>query len=76
MHTMPASDCTDWEAFCQLLRTKFGRIDPDAEFWDQLHDLKQGTMTVAQYVHKIQYCFNGSVELPVSDSEKIERFMA
>ena len=32
-----------------LLRTRFGCIDPDAEtnLWDQLHDLKQGTMTVA-----------------------------
>ena len=44
--------------------------------WDQLRDLKQGTMTAAQYVHKVQYCFNGFIELPSSDGEKIERFMA
>ena len=47
----------------------------DAEFWDQLRDL-QGTMTAAQYVHKMQYCFNGIVELPLSDGKTIERFMA
>ena len=33
-------------------------------------------MTVAQYVHKMQYCFSGIVELPLCDGEKIERFMA
>ena len=31
-------------------------------------------MTAAQYVHKMQHCFNGIVELPLSDGEKIERF--
>ena len=29
----------------------------------------------AQYVHKMQYCFNGITELPVSAGEKIQRFM-
>ena len=40
MQTMSASDRTDWSAFCELLGTRFGCIDPDSEFWDQLRDLK------------------------------------
>jgi len=58
-----------------LLGIRFGQIDPDTEFWDQLKDLKQGSLPVAQFVHKMQYCFNGITELPVSAGEKIQRFM-
>ncbi|DBA82445.1 TPA: hypothetical protein ACH3X2_000680 [Trebouxia sp. C0005] len=76
MATMPVSDCSDWPKFCALLSIRFGQIDPDAEFWDQLRDLKQGVLSAAEYVHKMRYCFNGIIELPLSDGEKIERFMS
>ncbi|DBA99087.1 TPA: hypothetical protein ACH3X1_014221 [Trebouxia sp. C0004] len=48
---------------------------PDTELWDQLKDLKQGSLPVAQCVHKMQYCFNGINELPISAGEKLQRFM-
>ncbi len=74
MHALPKIERT-WATFCALLGTRFGQIDPDTEFWDQLKDLKQGLLPAAQYVHKMQYCFNGITELPVSAGEKIQRFM-
>ncbi|DBB16672.1 TPA: hypothetical protein ACH3X3_014920 [Trebouxia sp. C0006] len=74
MHALPKIERT-WATFCALLGTRFGQIDPDTEFWDQLKDLKQGSLHAAQYVHKMQYCFNGITELPVSAGEKIQRFM-
>ena len=62
MHTvaqnLPVVDQT-WLKFCELLRVRFGTIDPDAEFWDSLRDLKQGTLTAAEYAHKMRHCFNG-----------------
>ena len=58
MRTMPESDGSDWPKFCALLSIRFGQIDPDAEFWDQLCNLKQGVLSVAEYVHKMRYCFN------------------
>ena len=72
---LPMSQQNDWSHFCALLSTRFGQIDPDAEFWDQLEDLKQGSMTASEYVHKMRYCFNGITELPSSDGEKIHRFL-
>jgi len=74
MHALPATERT-WAAFCALLGTRFGQIDPDIEFWDQLKDLKQGSLPAAQSVHKMHYCLNGITELPVSAGEKIQRFM-
>ena len=74
MHALPKTERT-WATFCALLGTRFGQIDPDTEVWDQLKDLKQGSLPAAQYVHKMQYCFNGITELPVSAGEKIQRFM-
>ena len=74
MHALPATE-RSWATFCALLGLRFGQIDPDTEFWDQLKDLKQGSLPVAQFVHKMQYCFNGITELPVSAGEKIQRFM-
>ena len=74
MQSMPDGKRTDWETFCACLNARFGCIDPDADFWDQLRDLKQRDMTVAQYVNKMQYCFNGITVLPLSAGEKIERF--
>ncbi|DBA72295.1 TPA: hypothetical protein ACH3X2_010540 [Trebouxia sp. C0005] len=76
MRTMPDSDCSDWPKLCALLSIRFGQIDPDTEFWDQLRDLKQGMLPAAEYVHKMRYCFNGIIELPLSDGEKVERFMS
>ncbi len=69
MHALPATECT-WATFCALLGTRFGQIDPDTEFWDQLKDLKQGSLPAAQYVRKMKYCFNGITELPVSAGDK------
>jgi len=74
MHALPAIERT-WARFCALLGTRFGQIDPDTEFWDQLKDLKQGSLPAAQYVHKMQYCFNGITELPISAGERIQQFM-
>ena len=62
MHALPAIERT-WARFCALLGTRFGQIDPDTEFWDQLKDLKQGSLPAAQYVHKMQYCFNGITDV-------------
>ncbi len=59
---LPAIERT-WARFCALLGTRFGQIDPDTEFWDQLKDLKQGSLPAAQYVHKMQYCFNGITDV-------------
>jgi hypothetical protein len=36
-----------------------------------LKDLKQGSLPAAQYVHKMQRCVNGTVELPISAGKKI-----
>ena len=69
MHALPATERT-WATFCALLGTRFGQIDPDTEFWDQLKDLKQASLPAAQYVHNMQYCLNGITELPVSAGEK------
>ena len=74
MHALPKIERT-WATFCALLGTRLGQIDPDTEFWDQLKDLKEGSLPAAQYVHKMQYCFNGITELPISPGEKIQRFM-
>ncbi len=74
MHALPATEHT-WAAFCALLGTRFGQIDPDIAFWDQLKGLKQGSLPAAQYVHKMHYCFNGITELPVSAGEKTQCFM-
>ncbi|DBA88615.1 TPA: hypothetical protein ACH3X1_004262 [Trebouxia sp. C0004] len=74
MHALPATERA-WARFCALLGTRFGQIDPDTDFWDQLKDLKQGSLPAAQYVHQMQYCFNGITELPISAGEKIQRFM-
>ena len=59
-----------------MLRTRFGQIDPDAEVCAQLENLKQGSLTAAQYVHKMRYCFDGITVLPLSNVENIQRFMA
>ena len=79
MHTvaqnLPVVDQT-WLKFCELLRVRFGNIDPDAEFWDQLRDLKQGTLTAAEYAHKMRHCFNGITVLSLSMGEKFERCMS
>ena len=50
--SLPAAESTDWTNFCSLLRTRFGQIDPDAEVRARLENLKQGSLTAAQYVHK------------------------
>ena len=47
MQTVAASQQADWSVFVACLNARFGRIDPDAEFWDQLRDLRQGTFTAA-----------------------------
>ena len=75
LKSLPAAESTDWTNFCTLLSTRFGQIDPDAEFWAQLENLKQGSLTAVQYVHKMRYCFNGITVLPLSNGEKIHRFM-
>ena len=49
MHALPKLERT-WATFCALLGTTFGQIDPDTECWDQLKDLKQGSLPAAQYV--------------------------
>ena len=59
--SLPVAESNNWTNFCALLSSRFGQIDPDAEFWDQLHDLRQGSSTAAQYVHKVRYCFNGKL---------------
>ena len=51
-------------------------MDPDAEFWHELQHLTQGPLTVAEYVHKMRYCFNGITVLPVGTGERIRRFQA
>ena len=61
MHALPVTECT-WAKFCALFGTKVGQIDPDTECWDQLKDLKQGSLPAAQYVCEMQYCFNGMTE--------------
>ena len=76
MRTMSESDYSDWPKFCALLSIRFGQVDPDAEFWDQLRNLKQGMLSAAEYVHKMRYCFNGILGLPHSAGEKIEWFMS
>ena len=47
VHAWPATEHT-WATFCALLGTRFGQIDPNTEFWDQLKDLKQGLLPAAQ----------------------------
>ena len=47
VHALLATDRT-WATFCALLGTRFGQIDPNTEFWDQLKDLKQGLLPAAQ----------------------------
>ena len=34
----------------------------------------RGTLPAAEYVHEMQYCFNGITDLPPSPGDKIERF--
>ena len=63
-----------WSKFCELLNTRFGSMDPDAEYWRKLQHLTQGLMTVAEYVHIMHYCFNGIRLLPVEAGERICRF--
>lgn len=75
LKSLTVVESSNWANFCALLSARFGQIDPDAEFWDQLHDLRQGSLTAAQYVHKMRYCFNGITVLPLSNGEKIHRFM-
>ena len=70
VHALLATERT-WATFCALLGTRFGQIDPDTEFWDQLKDLKQESLPAAQYVRKMKYCFNGITELHVSAGEEI-----
>ena len=41
MQSLPDAECT-WVKFYALLSARFGNIDPDTEFWDQLCDLRQG----------------------------------
>ena len=76
MHNLPEAECT-WVNFCALLGARFGNIDPDTESRDQLRDLRQGSLPAAEYVHKVQYCFNGITDLPPPlPGDKIERFMS
>ena len=75
LKSLPAAESTDWTNFCTLLSTRFGQIDPDAEFWAQLENLKQGSLTAAPYVHKMGYCFKGITVLPLSNGDKIHSFM-
>ena len=71
---LPAPERT-WSAFCNVLNARFGTLDPDAEFRDKLHELgTQGTLTTAEYVHEMQACFNGILELPLSAGDMIDRF--
>lgn len=39
-------------------------MDPDAEFWKKLKHSAQGLLSVAEYVHRTQHCFNGITLLP------------
>ncbi len=75
MQSLTASERT-WPKFCEHLGSRYGTIDPDTEFWDGLRTLKQGSLTVAEYVHKMCHCFNGITVLPPSEGDKIERFMS
>ena len=75
LRSVPVVESSSWPNFCALLSARFGQIDPDAELWDQLHDLRQGSLTAAHYVHKMRYCFNGITVLPSSNGEKIHRFI-
>ncbi|KAL3141766.1 hypothetical protein ABBQ32_004446 [Trebouxia sp. C0010 RCD-2024] len=76
LESLPVAESNDWTNFCTLLSSRFGQIVPDAEFWDHLNDLKLGSLTAAQYVHKMRYCFNGVTVVPLSNGDKIHRFMA
>ena len=73
VQSLPASDCTSWSKFVELLGARFGNINPDAEFWDQLHGMSQGSSTAAEYQHKVTCCFNGITVLPLLEGDKIER---
>ncbi len=73
MHALPATEHT-WATFYALLGTRFGQIDPDTEFWDQLKGLKQGSLPAAQYMHKMHCYFNGITELPISAGEKTQLY--
>jgi len=75
MQSLTASERT-WPKFCEHLGSRYGTIDPDTEFWDGLRTLEQGSLTVAEYVHKMCHCFNGITVLPPSEGDKIERFMS
>jgi len=75
MQSLTASERT-WPKFCEHLGSRYGTIDPDTEFWDGLRTLKQGSLTVAEYVHKMCHSFNGITVLPPSEGDKIERFMS
>ena len=75
LKSLPESQSNDWSKFCAMLSTEFGQIDPDAEFWDQMENLRQGSLPVLQYLYKMHYCFNGITELPLSNGEKIHRFL-
>ena len=71
---LPAPERT-WSAFCNVLNARFGTLDPDAGFRDKLHELgTQGTLTTAEYVHEMQACLNGILELPLSAGDMIDRF--
>ena len=72
LKSLAAAESTDC---CTLLSTRFGQIDPDAEFWAQLEHLKQGSLTAAQYVRKMRYCFKGITVLPLSNGEKVHIVM-
>ena len=75
LKSLPVADSSDWTKFCALLSTRFGQIDPDNEFRAHLENLGQGSLTAAQYVHRMRYCFNGITVLPLFNGEKIHRFM-
>lgn len=73
---LPASERNDWDKFCDILKSGFGNLDPDAEAWDKLRELKQRSLTASEYVHQMRSCFNGIKLLPLSAGDKIERFLS